>query len=679
MAEGEEGLYHEGTRFLSQLEFSLCYQRPLLLGSTITCDNLLLTIDLTNPDCHDIAGNSLAHGSIHIFKSVFLSGRSCYERIRLSNYSGRKTAVPLSFRFASDFRDVFEVRGQCRKRRGEIRPPLWAEDKLVLSYLGLDEVLRKTVITFESEASVQKRTDGAQVIFEPGPGESLELKICYDCQSGPDEKSPGHRVFSRAHADRELEIRKFADQECRLESSNPEFNEWLTRSYSDMRMMVSNTPVGPYPYAGVPWFSTTFGRDGIISALQMLWINPELARGVLAFLARTQATEVDPERDAEPGKILHEARSGEMANLNEIPYRCYYGTVDATPLFVMLAGEYLKATGDEDFVRSIWPNVENALEWIRTYGDADGDGFVEYSRKSKNGLVSQGWKDSSDSVFHRDGSDVVPPVALCEVQGYVYQAKMAAAFIARHLGFDARGLEAEARELKRKFHEFFWCEEIGTYALALDGQKRQCRILSSNVGHCLYTGIVDEAVAEQVKAALMSEKSFCGWGIRTLTAGQARYNPMSYHNGSVWPHDTSIAAMGLSRYGFKEEASRLLEGMFECSRALDLRRLPELFCGFAKRPQQGPTLYPMSCAPQAWAAGAVFFLIQACLGLRQEAEQNHIVLESPTLPISLGRLTVKGLRLGPNASADLELVRRAKDVGLHVLKRDGHLSVVAIQ
>jgi glycogen debranching enzyme len=367
----------------------------------------------------------------------------------------------------------------------------------------------------------------------------------------------------------------------------------------------------------VPWFSTVFGRDGIITALQTLWLNPEIAKGVLEYLASSQADRTDAMADSEPGKILHEMRRSEMAATGEVPFARYYGSVDATPLFIILAGAYFDRTADRDFVERLWPNIGRALSWIDDYGDVDGDGFVEYARHSGKGLVQQGWKDSSDSVFHSDGKIAEPPVALCEVQGYVYAAKLAAAKLSRVLGNVDRScaLEVQAETLRTRFEEAFWCEDLGTYALALDGRKRPCRVRASNAGHCLYSGIASPERGRRVAETLLGNEFFTGWGIRTLGKSEVRYNPLSYHNGSIWPHDNSIIASGLARYGSKKLAGQVLLALLDLSSEVDLHRLPELFCGLKRRPAEGPTLYPVACSPQAWSAAAPFLILEGCLGI----------------------------------------------------------------
>jgi glycogen debranching enzyme len=672
----QQGLYHEGTRYLSHWELRVNGQRPLLLSSTIKEDNSLLVVDMTTPDLYRGGALLIPKGSVHIFRSVVLWGQARYEHLRFVNYGEQAVDLAVELLLAADYRDIFEVRGVQRSHRGALLPSEIGKDFVVLGYEGLDREVRRTRIGFDWQPHGLDASR-TTTMLRLQSRESRHLHVSIACVS--DRSAPPFCDYYQAMANAGTAIAAYDARAANIFTSNEEFNDWINRSDADLGMLITQMPEGPYPYAGVPWYSTPFGRDGLITALQTLWVRPRLARGVLAFLADLQATENDPVRDAEPGKILHESRSGEMAALGEIPFSRYYGTVDATPLFIMLAGYYYRRTNDRDFIRTLWPNIERALEWIDRYGDSDGDGFVEYARHSANGLVQQGWKDSTDSVFHADGTLADAPIALCEVQGYVYKAKVLAAELAEMQGWEDRAqqLSREAEELKQRFNEAFWVEELGTYALALDGDKRQCRVRTSNAGHALYTGIADPRYAGRVVDALVSKESFNGWGVRTVAESENRYNPMSYHNGTVWPHDSAMVAFGMARYGFKSEALMLLTGLFESSIFLELHRLPELFCGFARLPGQGPTLYPVACSPQAWASGAVFQLIQACLGLTFSPEKPQIRFYHPQLPPYIEWMRIEGLRFGDGV-IDLVLRRHANDVGINVEHKEGDIEVAIV-
>jgi glycogen debranching enzyme len=672
---GEQGIYQNGSRFLSRLVLHLEGKRPMLLSSTVREDNVVLAVDLTNPDIFGDSEITLPRGSIHIYRSKFLYERVCYEQFQLRNYGLHPVNTSLSLRFESDFADIFEVRGQSRERKGRLLEGSVSPSCAVLEYEGLDGVIRRTRI--ECSPPPKEFTRASLVLdLRLEPGEETSFLITLSFETGSDRRQPCSYECALSNASW---INRKDSVSCSIYTSNEQFNDWLNRSTADLRMMITTTPFGEYPYAGVPWFSTVFGRDGIITALEYLWIEPKLARGVLGFLAAHQATESLPLQDAEPGKILHETRDSEMAILGEVPFHRYYGSVDSTPLFVMLAAAYYERTGDLEFLRSIWSNVELAIDWMDRYGDMDGDGFVEYYRHSSKGLVQQGWKDSQDSVFHSDGTLAEGPIALCEVQGYCYAAKLGAADVAAALGQFEKALELrrQAARLRERFEKTFWCDDLSTYAIALDGMKSPCRVRTSNAGHCLYTGIASEEHAESVARTLFDGAGYSGWGIRTVAGSQARYNPMSYHNGSVWPHDNALVAMGLARYGRKDLAVRVLTGMFDLSLFVNLHRIPELFCGFQRRPGKGPTQYPVACAPQSWAAGAVFLLLQACLGLTVRARRNQISLDHPLLPESLERVDIRSLRC-KDSVVDLKLERYGDIVGVDVRRREGDVEIVSV-
>jgi glycogen debranching enzyme len=673
----EEGLYHESTRYLSRLVLALEGERPFFLGSTVRDENHQLSVALTNPDLCRNGRVWLALGTLHLALKKFLWQGVCYQHVRVRNHGLGPARLSLALHFAADFADIFEVRGLTRPVRGQDLPPEVTADRVVLAYRGLDSVVRRTLLRFTPAPSLLT-TSTARINLDLAPRQQAAFSLAVGCERRPDvvQLLP----FDEARAEAETDLERASAWSCHLQSSNGQVNDWVNRALSDLHMMTTELPTGPYPYAGVPWFNTPFGRDGLVTALECLWLRPGLARGVLAYLASTQATEVIPEQDAQPGKILHETRSGEMATLKEMPYGRYYGSVDATPLFVLLARAYFERSADRAFIEALWPNIESALAWLEHYGDPDGDGFVEYHRQARDGLIHQCWRDSDDAVFHAEGRPAQGPIAACEVQGYVYAAWRAGAALAELLGDCAHAAElaGRAEKLQQRFEEAFWCEELSTYALALDGDKRPCRVVSSAAGQVLFSGIAPPERARRVARTLLSPESFSGWGVRTVASSATRYNPMSYHNGAVWPHDNALVALGLARYGLVEAVLPIFTGLFEAGLCFDLRRMPELFCGFGRESGEPPVLYPVACAPQAWSAASVLLLLQACLGLEVSALQRQITFYRPQLPAFVGELRIHNLEVA-GAAVDLLLVRHDEDVGVNVLRREGDVRITVVK
>ena len=673
-----DGLYHCDTRYLSHLELRMNSQQPLLLSSTVHDDNAVFAADLTNPDLFGNGELLLPRDTFHIQRLKFMWRGSCHERVTVRNYDARPRSAVLTLWFESDFADLFEVRGQTRERRGETTRLLPSNRVAALRYAGLDGVVRVTTVRF-TPAPARLETSLARYDLALAPEGQAEIFIEIGCSLGAEPMMETRSTYIGCLRAARRALSDSTGRAARIAGSNGQFNQLLSRSMSDLYMLVTDTEHGPYPYAGIPWFSTAFGRDGLLTALFTLWIDPTIAKGVLRYLAATQATSSNPLQDADPGKILHETRAGEMARLGEVPFALYYGSVDSTPLFVVLAGAYVERTGDLDTLRAIWPNIEAALGWIDRYGDADGDGFVEYNRYSESGLVNQGWKDSHDSIFHADGQLAQGPIALCEVQAYVFLGKRRAARMARLLDLPERAmvLDTQADSLQKRFEAAFWCEELSTYALALDGEKRPCRVRSSNAGHALFAGIAAPERARRVAAGLLDRDFFAGWGIRTVAASQVRYNPMSYHNGSIWPHDNALIALGFDRYGLKDAVLQVLTAMFEASGYVDLRRLPELFCGFAREPRTSPTFYPVACAPQAWATATPFALLQAALGLAIDHRSGEIRFKRPALPEFLDELKLSGVRLGDRVT-DIQIAHRGDEVAINVPHSSDRVRVIAI-
>lgn len=668
---GPDGVFDADTRCLSRLVLAVEGGQPLLLGSDVRDDNLNLSVDLTNPDIVRGGRIVLAKDTVHISRTCFVRDGALRQRIAIVNHGLDALSLTVSLELDSDFADVFEVRGVKRARRGRLQR-IVTTNGVDLVYTGTDGAGRQTSISFSPPpGATDDRMATFDVALEPGGVRIIFVEVA--CR-GPQPRFS----FTGELAGARREHKAATQHIARVSTANSIVDETLHRSLCDLYMLTSATPQGPYPYAGIPWYSTTFGRDGLITALQMLWFDPRIARGVLTRLARHQATALDAAADAEPGKILHEMRAGEMARVGEVPFGLYYGSVDSTPLFVILAGRYAQRTGDYALVRRLWPAIEGALGWLDLWGDRDGDGLIEYGASGgEGGLANQGWKDSSDSVFHADGRLAKGPIALVEVQGYAYLARRLAAQCARRLGLTARAgeLEIQCRHQRDLFETAFWCEDIQTYALALDGEKRACRVRSSNPAHALFTGIMRAERARLVAADIMRPHFLTGWGVRTIAQDEARYNPMSYHNGSVWPHDNAMIAMGLEHYGLKAAAEPIFRGIMDAARYMQLRRLPELFCGFRRRPGRGPTLYPVACSPQAWAAGAPFQFVQTMLGLEFDYDRRLIVLKDPLVPEFLGHLTVRNLRLG-QARADFRLERQTDGrVALQLLAVEGDVEI----
>lgn len=656
---GSQGVYHNGTRFLSRLEFEIDGLKPLLLSSSPREDNQMIIVDLTNPDINLHDDDVVLRGEIHISRSKFLWQGAYHERIHFANFGMQACEFSVDMKLDADYADIFEVRGTERPRKGEKKPLTATENGFLFSYMGLDHILRETRVEF---LPAPQRMESGNVWYKVrlDPKEEFNIGLSaffYDHGAA----LPSLQSFDEAKNAMNTYMEKVKDYSASFVTSNEQFNEWITRSKSDLITMTTRTAHGLYPYAGIPWYSTAFGRDGIITAFESLWAEPELAKGVLMYLAATQAKDFNDFQDAEPGKIFHETRGGEMAQLKEIPFKLYYGTIDATPLFISLAGAYLKRTNDLETIERLWPHIERALSWIDDFGDIDKDGFVEYKTKSSKGLTNQGWKDSYDSVFYEEGGLAEEPIALCEVQGYVYDAKVSAARIAGVLGLaeKAEKLYDEARVLKEKFNALFWSPSKQIYVLALDGKKKQCDVISSNAGHCLFSGIATPDRARLTANNLLNENMFSGWGIRTIAVSEARYNPMSYHNGSIWPHDNAMIAYGFYRYNMMPEVLKVMKAIFETAIKSDNFRLPELFCGFDRVKGKGPTAYPVACSPQAWSVGSVFLLLQSCLGLEIHAAQNKIEFHYPMLPGYMKEITISNLKI--NDKAIILQVRKGKE------------------
>jgi glycogen debranching enzyme len=653
-----DGLFTNDTRMLSRFELAIAGRRPSLLGAAINQENTLFTAHLTNRPLAAPGELSIPQGAIHIERSRFLSQGRLHERLRLTNFSEHDTDVPLQFTFAADFADIFEVQGHERSARGTLLDASVTGRRVELRYLGRDDIGRTTTIEF-SHVPKSITAGTAEFHVRLPRAQSTELFVAVGAAA---QDAPTAEQFDAAARGLSASMQRRLQEGASIRTSGRLFDQWIEKSRSDLALLTTLLPTGPYPYAGIPWFATQFGRDAIITALQTLWLNPQLAAGVLGFLASTQAQEESAFRDSQPGKIMHETRRGEMAALGEVPFGRYYGGVDTTPLFVMLAGAYEERTGDRTVVDRIWAALTAATAWIERRLESSATGFLDYARGEQSGLINQAWKDSQDSIFHADGAFPKHPVAVVEVQGYAYAALTAMASLAARRGDEARSASWHGRALRLRaaIEESFWIPEMDFYAIALDGNGAPCKVRGSNAGHLLFCGVPDAERAAKVASQLRSNLFSSGWGVRTLAEGEPRYNPMSYHNGSIWPHDTSVCAAGVARYGGRAEVVEILSQTFEAANHFGMR-LPELYCGFPRIQGQGPAPYPVACQPQAWASGAIFLLLQSCLGISIDGARKEVHVARPALPEGVESLCVQNLPVG-DASIDLSFHRMGAEV-----------------
>ncbi len=680
------GLYLGDTRILSALALLIDAGRPTLLEPDAGGSDRGV-VQLTNPELRadptrSAAAASLATQSLGIRRERRLDPRGLHERLTITNYTLAPQALTMTLLLDADGADIFEVRGYARPGRGHQTPIDVDRGRVEFGYVGLDGIELRTAVTFtmppdaiEPAGPRQDAAVAAAWELAIAPGESVAL--AWDVQATWRPPTPGAAQSPVERLEPLAPDVAGTRPAARLESDDELVNLMLNRGLDDVRLLETGGPAAGESFvaAGVPWFATLFGRDAILTSLFLLPVLPGLARATLEVLARRQATERDDWRDAEPGKILHELRTGEMARTGELPFARYFGSVDATPLWLLLLGETHAWTGDDALVDALWPNVERALGWLE--GPALHDGLVAYRRRSERGLVNQGWKDSHNSVRDRAGGLAEPPIALLEVQAYAIGAFRAMARQARRRAEPSVGarLEASADDLAARVEARFWVPELRRYAMAIDGRGRPMDALASNVGHALWQKVLDPDRAVAVAQDLAGPRMASGWGLRTYAAGQPGFNPLGYHLGTVWPHDTAIAVAGLRRYGFDAEAGELASGLLDAARHFTLFRFPELFCGFARVDTNVPVAYPVACAPHAWAAASPFMLFRALLGLEADAPNHELQIVRPMLPRSVRKMVVRGLRVG-DVEVDLLFQSWRGTTGAEVLRRTGDLSVV---
>ena len=671
------GLFEDDTRILSHYALSVHGGVPDLLSAQV-------------PRAYgaqiDLAISNVAFGGdpwdprnvVHIRRELVLDDRLA-ERVTLTGFLGAPTDYWIELTLGCDFADIFEVRGWQRGARGQYFAPGYSTDMLELAYLGRDGRLLRTMARFGQHPDrLTDRTARWNVRLEPDRPVVLEWEVGAQDGGHPVVTVPRALDESRVNLDRAY--RAWHDGNSRWVTDVPAFDGLLHRAADDLRALYVEVDGDAVISAGIPWYSTVFGRDSIITSLQTLPLQTRIAVDTLRYLARRQGQREDAFTEEQPGKILHELRRGEMARSGEIPHVPYYGSIDATPLWLILLHEAWRWTGDLELVRDLLPHAELALEWIARYGDLDGDGFVEYSRTSTKGLVNQGWKDSGDGVPFPDGRLPEPPIALVEVQGYVYDAKLRMAELFRHLGQPERGaaLRREASELRNRIRAAFWMDKLGTFALALDGKKRPIPTSTSNAGHLLWSRVPTPDMARRLSARLLEPDFFSGWGVRTLSAAHQVFNPMSYHNGSIWPHDNAILVLGMALHGHARAALPIVRAIYEAGVQGEFQRLPELYCGMTRQGGARPVNYPVSCSPQAWASGSLFMLLQALLGIYAEAPARILHVRNPVLPDFLSELTVSGLAIGGSRVA-LQFRRHGARTLANLLSVDGDALQVRIE
>ena len=669
------GFYHDDTRMLSHYELTLAGAPARVLSSQVV-RMYSSQVDLAVDDTAFGGDSWNVTNAVHVRREVVIDDRLT-ERITFTNFLERPIDFWATLAFANDFADIFEVRGWKRPERGTFYEPLVGQRSVIFSYRGRDGMLLSSGLSFDDEPDeLGARHARWRFRLDPHRPRRLEWHVLVnpplDDSQLDNGRSHRHRDIERRRAPLEAVYDGWRGGCTHFSSNVAEFNAALDHAITDIRSLYTEADGMPIISAGIPWYSAPFGRDSIIASLQTLPLNPQVAVDTLRYLARTQGQRVNPDTEEQPGKIMHELRRGELARAGEIPHVPYYGTIDATPLWLILLHETWRWTGDETLVREMLPHAERALAWIDDYGDMDGDGFLEYAKTSPNGLVNQGWKDSWDGVPFPDGTLPDPPIALVEVQGYACDAKRRMGALFHAFGDPVRAalLRRQAAQLREKIIDHYWLEELGTFALALDGNKRVIPTIASNAGHLLWCRVPDAMRASRMAARLLAPDMFSGWGLRTLSASHAVYNPMSYHDGSVWPHDNALVALGLSLSGQKPAMIPIFSALYDAAEGLRYNRLPELYCGMVRAQGIRPVLYPVSCSPQAWASGAFFMLLQAATGILPDAPARELHIREPLLPHFLGELVIHGLRVG-GSRLSLQFTRRGDRTLANLLDVEG--------
>jgi glycogen debranching enzyme len=676
------GLYYRDSRYLNTYEMKI-FDAELNVLVSNSSKGFRGVFELTNPEIMIEDGKHLRRDEIGVTweRVIEEENPALHDLITIKNYEMEDVEFRLSLTFYAQFEAVFAIRGLMPIQPGELKPPKWEDGAIHFAYAGADDIYRHLGVYFSREPDEREEcTTHFNIKLRPKEEEKLAISLIITNGKNAEEIREKKKSQPEIHKIQKMLEKPPVDWRSEgtdISSNSLLLNNLIDRSMLDLFMMKDEMNGKRFFAAGVPWFVTLFGRDSIIIAMQLLMYNPEIAAETLQLLASYQGEEVNEWRDEQPGKILHELREGELATIGEIPHTPYYGTVDATPLFLVLIAQHAAWTGDMSLFHELRENIERALEWIDEFGDLNKDGYIEYESLSGKGLVNQGWKDTGDAVLNADGSLASPPISLVEVQAYVYMAKMHIADLFERDGAKDRAAELrrEAEELKERFNRDFWMDELGTYILGFQKDQKPVAVVSSNPGHTLWAGIADEEKGEKTAHRLMEKDMFSGWGIRTLSEKEFPYNPIGYHLGTVWPHDNGIIGAGFRRYGFDEYAHKIFNGLKEAAIGFEDYRLPELFGGFPKEQYQVPVQFPIACHPQSWAAGSIIFMLESYLGLHPEAFDKRLRIDKPMLPDFIDRLTLRNLKVG-EARVDLSFSRGREDkIEVEIMNLEGELDV----
>ncbi len=678
--ESEQGYYFRDTRFLSGLEFSFADKKLIYLSSDIGNLGAEVRSIFTNPDM-EVSGIFLPRSSLYVKKSFALMDDDLWGNFHIENFSDKKIETFITICIKADFKDIFEVRGERRKKRGKNSMPSIHDKTIIFSYLGLDKITRKTFFTVSNEfqllnVTVEDSVATARikipVVLSPAGDRRNSVDITFRTSMEDKEITES---YSEVIAKRREKLLEYLKKITLIRSDNEKVNEVLSRAAKDLNLMITLVGDSPVVYAGIPWFSTIFGRDSIITAYQLLPWYPELTRGTLKVLSKYQGEKFDDFTEEEPGKILHELRRGEMANMREIPFIPYYGSVDSTPLFIILAWNYLFNSGDSEFIKDIWEHIIEAYRWITDKSHnplLSDEGFLYYVKRSPKGLSNQGWKDSWDSVFYKNGKLARPPLAPVEAQGYRHRAMLDYADLGRFLkkitDEEYSDIKKKASKFRQRIKEYFYDKKRKIFALAIDGKKKKCSIKTSNMGYLLFAEAVSRSDAELIHHSLSESDIYNGFAIRTLSEKEARYNPISYHNGSVWPHDNSIICDGFSKYSFREKIGEIFMGITEAASYYPNYRIPELIGGFPLSEFHGPVPYPTACFPQAWASGSVFLMLKAMLGIKLDALNKIISFNKPHLPAGINSILIEDLPAG-GGKFSISVTRNEGGIAVQIRKK----------